>query len=214
MIYITIVEDSFDAREGFRYLLSLDSQVRIVGSFDRAETLIANKDVIDRTDIVLMDIELPGMNGIEATRILSAMKPEMSILILTIFAEREKIVNAIQAGAKGYLLKNNDPRDLLSQIKSVHSGGSPLSPLAARTILEELYEKHETRKGPADYHLTHRELEVCRLIVEGDTYREISEKLSMASATAKKHILNIYRKLDVNSRVTFMKKVFEENLLE
>ncbi len=214
MIHITIVEDSFDAREGFRYLLSLDSDVRIVGSFEKAESLIENKEVLDRTDVVLMDIELPGISGIEATRILTRMKPEINILILTIFEEREKIVHAINAGASGYLLKNNDPRDLLSQIKSVHSGGSALSPVAARTILNELHAKQELSRTPDDYKLTKREVEVCRLIIEGDTYREISEKLNMASSTAKKHLLNIYRKLGVNSRVSFMRKVFEENLFE
>lgn len=214
MINLVIVEDSLDAREGLRYLLSLDSEINILGTFDKAENLIANQQLLHKTHVILMDIELLGMNGIAATRIIKSTNPSINILILTIFEEKEKIVHAIQAGASGYLLKNCDPRDLVSQIKSVHIGGSPISPNVARTILDELYSQKENVKAPIDYHLTKREVEVCKAIIEGLTYRQMGEQLHMASSTAKKHILNIYKKLEVNSKVTFMKKVLEDNLID
>ena len=214
MINIVIVEDSLDAREGLRYLLSLDNEIRILNTYDNAETLIKNQQILNKTHVILMDIELLGMNGIEATKIIKTNYPTINILILTIFEEKDKIVHAIQAGASGYVLKNCDPRDLVSQIKSVHIGGSPISPNVARTILNELYNQKEHSRTPIDYHLTKREVEVCKAIIEGLTYRQMGEQLHMASSTAKKHILNIYKKLEVNSKVTFMKKVLEENLID
>ncbi len=214
MINIVIVEDSFDAREGFRYLLSLDNEIRVLNAYDRAEALFEHKEILSHTDVVLMDIELPGMNGIEATRIIKESHPNTDILILTIFEDKEKIMNAINAGAMGYLLKNCAPHDLLNQIKSMHQGGSPLSPFAARTLLQEVYQRKESTKVPEDYRLTKREIEVCKAIIEGKTYREMAEQLHMASSTAKKHILNIYKKLQVNSRVSFIKKVMNENLID
>ncbi len=214
MINIVIVEDSYDAREGFRYLLSLDSEIRVLHTYDRAESLIENREVLSHTDVILMDIELLGMSGIEATRIIKETNPNIDILILTIFEDKEKIMNAINAGAMGYLLKNCAPRDLLSQIKSMHEGGSPLSPFAARTLLQEVYQRNDNSKVPEDYKLTKREIEVCKAIIEGKTYREMAEELNMASSTAKKHILNIYKKLQVNSRVSFIKKVINENLID
>ncbi|NCB02252.1 MAG: response regulator transcription factor [Spirochaetia bacterium] len=214
MINMVIVEDSFDAREGLRYLLSLDNEIKILNTFDKAELLIANKQILSNTHVILMDIELLGMNGIEATKIIKEKYPTINILILTIFEEKEKIVQAIRAGASGYVLKNCDPRDLVSQIKSVFHGGSPISPNVARTLLNELYQQHERNKIPEDYNLTKREIEVCKAIINGQTYRQMAEDLHMASSTAKKHILNIYKKLQVNSKVTFMKKVLDENLID
>ncbi len=214
MIHIVIVEDSLDAREGLKYLLSLDSEIKILNTFDKAENLIESVQLLKNTHVILMDIELLGMSGIEATRIIKESYPNINILILTIFEEREKIVHAIQAGASGYVLKNCDPRDLVSQIKSVHHGGSPISPNVARTLLNEMYQQHEKNKVPQDYHLTKREIEICKAIIDGLTYRQMADELHMASSTAKKHILNIYKKLEVNSKVTFMKKVLDENLID
>lgn len=191
MINLVIVEDSLDAREGLRYLLSLDSDIHIQGTFDKAENLIDKPQLLHKTDVILMDIELLGMNGIAATKLIKSKHPSINILILTIFEEKEKIVAAIQAGASGYLLKNCDPRDLVSQIKSVHIGGSPISPNVARTILDELYSQKENTKEPVDYHLTKREIEVCKAIIEGLTYKQMGEQLHMASSTAKKHILSL-----------------------
>ncbi len=214
MIRVVIVEDSLEAREGFKYLLKLEREIIVLRTYERAEELLADQEILKMTDAVLMDIELPGINGIKATRLIKEQYPEIDVLMLTIFEERDKIVKAIQAGATGYILKNADPGELVGQVRSLSRGGSPISPGAARKLLEELQRNRELNKTPEDYNLTSRELEVFRAIVEGYTYREMADDLGIANSTAKKHILHIYKKLNVNSKVEFIKKVIEENLLD
>jgi DNA-binding NarL/FixJ family response regulator len=214
MIKIVIVEDIVEIREGLRYLLNLDEGIKVLQTFDAAEKLLQRGDILSLTDVVLMDIELPGIDGIEATARIKRTYPAIDILILTIFEEREKIVRAINAGASGYILKNDNPAELVRQIKSVFSGGSPISPHAARKLLDQLQSSHGMRRSPADYQLTAREIEICSCMLKGLTYREMADQLFMAGSTAKRHILNIYKKLSVNSKVEFMKKVHDEHIFE
>ncbi len=212
MINIAIVEDSIDAREGFRYLLNLDPDIKVVQVFESAEPLLLQEELLNHIDVILMDIELPGMDGIEATHRIKRSYPNIDILILTIFEEQDKILRAIHAGATGYVLKNSDPTELVRQIKSIRAGGSPISPHVARKLLEQLQKNNDQQRSPDDYHLTKREIEICIEIINGYTYREMAEHLNMAGSTAKRHILNVYKKLDVNSKVEFMKKVVDEGL--
>ncbi|MDC7125287.1 MAG: response regulator transcription factor [Spirochaetales bacterium] len=214
MINLVIVEDSIDAREGFKYLLKLEKDFRVLKTCESAEELISDKEVLRLTNVVLMDIELPGINGIKATRMIKAEYPDIDILMLTIFEEHDKIVKAVQAGASGYILKNSAPGDLVNQIRSLSNGGSPISPGAARKLLDELRQKEQRNKTPDDYNLTPREIDIFKAIVEGYTYKEMAEELNIASSTAKKHILHIYRKLNVSSKVEFIKKVIDENLTD
>ena len=164
-------------------------------------------------DVILMDIGLPRMSGIKATRLIKEKYPEVNVLILTIFEEEEKILSAVKAGATGYILKNMEPGELVGQIKSLHKGGSPISPNVARKILQE-FQKESSRASEADYHLTPREKEILKDIVEGYTYTQIADNRFIASSTVKKHILHIYQKLDVTSKVEFVKKVINEKLIE
>ena len=136
-VSLAIVEDEKNVRDGLKYLLGLDGRIRIAASFGKAEELFAYLTDGGRVDIVLMDIHLPGMDGIEATRRLQASRPDIIVLILTIFEEEETILDAIKAGAKGYILKNTKPDALLDQIMSAVSEGSPISPTVARRILDE-----------------------------------------------------------------------------
>ncbi len=212
MIRIMICEDEREARESFRYLLGLDEEIRVMGTFAAAEALIECIKEVGPPDVVMMDIGLPDMSGIEATGIIHDRWPGVNILILTIFEEEEKILSAVQAGAAGYVLKNTRPGELTSQIKALHRGGSPISPGVARKLLGEL-RRERTPVEPIDYNLTPSELEVMGGIVEGFTYSEIAEKHGISGSTVKKHILHIYRKLDVSSKVEFMKKVMRDNLL-
>jgi DNA-binding NarL/FixJ family response regulator len=212
MIRIMICEDEREARESFRYLLGLDEEIRVMGTFATAEALIECIKDVGPPDVVMMDIGLPDMSGIEATGIIHERWPDINILILTIFEEEEKILSAVQAGAAGYVLKNTRPGELTSQIKALHRGGSPISPGVARKLLGEL-RRERTPVETIDYKLTPRELEVMGGIVEGFTYSEIADKYGISGSTVKKHILHIYRKLDVSSKVEFMKKVMRDNLL-
>ncbi len=209
---VAIVDDQKEVREGLAYLLGLDARIRIVGSFERAEDLLAWLQGNDSPNIVLMDIHLPGMNGIEATRSLQVSHPDAIVLILTIFEEPDTILEAFRAGAKGYILKNTKPEILLEQVLSAKDDGSPISPTVARRLLDEL--RRGVQETPSnDYGLTAREREVLRDIVDGLTYRELAEKHHIAGSTAKKHILHIYQKLNVSSKAEIVRKALNERLV-
>ncbi len=211
-IKVAICEDVQEVREGFRYLLNLDPEIRVLGAFRDAETLLSHLDGdAILPDVVLMDIVLPGMTGIEATGIIRERFPKVEVLILTIFEEERKIMSAIERGAAGYVVKNTSPGELVAQIKELYAGGSPISPLIARKLFSEL--RRERCTSGDEYHLTAREREIVGAIVEGLTYREIAERYHIAGSTVKKHILNIYKKLQVNSKVEFMKKVMNSDLV-
>ncbi|MFA7566622.1 MAG: response regulator transcription factor [Alkalispirochaeta sp.] len=212
-IKVAICEDVREVREGFRYLLSIAPEIRVIGAFSSAEEMIGYLDsgaVIP--DIVLMDIVLPGISGIEATGIIKHRYPSVEILILTVFEEERKIIAAIEHGAAGYVVKNTSPGELIAQIKDLHAGGSPISPQIARKLFSEL-RRGRPHPFTEEYGLTPREREVVQAIVKGLTYREIAEQLNIAGSTAKKHILNIYKKMQVTSKVEFMKKVMKTDLL-
>ena len=209
---VAIVEDEREVREGLRYLLGRDGRIRIAASFEKAEGLLAWIEDNPEPDIVLMDIHLPGMSGIEATAALRERRPSVVVLILTIFEEEDRILAAIRAGAKGYILKNTKPEALLEQILSARDSGSPISPTVARRLLEEI--QRGARSGSAvDYELTPREREVLKDVVDGLTYRELADRHHIAGATAKKHILHIYQKLNVSSRAEIVRQAIEEGLV-
>lgn len=211
-VSVAIVEDEKEVREGLRYFLGQDERIRVVASFGRAEELLAWADRTPEPDIVLMDIHLPGMSGIEATAALQERHPNLIVLILTIFEEEDKILDSIKAGARGYILKNTKPDILLEQILSAADDGSPISPTVARRILDEI-RREGTRRETADYKLTPRELEVLRDIVDGFTYRELADRHHIAGSTAKKHILHIYQKLNVSNRAEIVRKALNERLV-
>lgn len=212
IIELIIVEDDKDVREGLKYLLNLDSQIRVINVYRNAEKVIDALEITRTPNIILMDIGLPKMDGIEATRIIKKRYPEISILILTIFEEEDKILRAIRAGADGYILKNTKGIDLVEQIKNLYSGGSPISPIVARKILHKV-QREEEETVRREYNLTRREKEILKGIIKGYTYREVAEEYNIACSTVKKHVLHIYRKLDVRSKVEFVKKVINEKLV-
>lgn len=212
MIKLMICEDIKDVREGFRYLLNMDTEIRVIEAYTSAEELLQGMARLGAPDIVLMDIELPGISGIEATARVKESYPDTAVLILTIFEEEEKILHAIQAGATGYILKNTRPGELIAQIKTLHAGGSPISPNVARVLLQEFQRDYGSRSHE-DYNLTPREKEIVQGIVKGYTYRQIADHYNISGATVKKHILHIYKKLNVRSKVEFMKKVMDTDLI-
>jgi len=155
MIRLVIIEDVEEVRQGLKYLLSLDSELEIIKAYGNAESFIQTFPLLTVPNIILMDIGLPGINGIEATKIIKLKYPDIDILMLTIFEEEDKILSAIQAGATGYVLKNTDPGELVTQIKSIYSGGSPISPNIARKILTE-FRKDRHCNVRKNYNLTPR----------------------------------------------------------
>ncbi|MCX7788564.1 MAG: response regulator transcription factor [Spirochaetes bacterium] len=209
---LIIVEDQKEVREGLRYLLGLDPRVNVVRTFERVETFLEALDTLPTPDLVLMDIGLPGMSGIEGVRILKKRFPAVIVIILTVFEDTDRILESIRAGANGYLLKSTKPDILLEQILGAVSEGSPLSPRVAKRILEEIQDSGEPSEL-SDYGLTPRERQILTDVVNGFTYREIAARYSIAASTVKKHILHIYQKLDVNSRAEFVKKAIREKLV-
>jgi DNA-binding NarL/FixJ family response regulator len=211
-VSVAIVEDEEEVREGLRYFLGRDPRIRLAGAYPRAEDFLARLEGWPAPDIVLMDLNLPGMDGISATKLLTESHPALAVLILTVFEDEDRILASIRAGARGYILKNTRPEALLEQILATGDEGSPLSPTVARRILEELRRAAVARPA-SDYGLTPRELEVLRDIVDGLTYRELAERHRIAGSTAKKHILHLYRKLDVSSRAEIVRKALDERLV-
>ena len=209
---MAIVEDMKDVREGIAYYLNLEPSFQVRFTFESAEEFLEKLEAGIAVDVVLMDIQLTGMSGIEAIPLIKQLSPNTTILMLTIFEDQDKILQSIRAGASGYILKNTKPQNLIEQIQSLQYGGSPISPTIARTILTKI-QMESTPEATKDYGLTPREQQILEDIINGLTYKDIALNYNIASSTAKKHILHIYQKLNVTSKVEIVKKVIREGLI-
>jgi DNA-binding NarL/FixJ family response regulator len=198
LIRVAIFEDSKHLRETFRLLLEQAEGIHCAGAFPDCTNLVEDIEQ-SMCDVVLMDIEMPGMNGIEATRLVKKHFPSVNILIQTVFFEDEYIFNAICAGASGYILKSTTPDGYLESIRDVQAGGSPMTPGIARRVLELFKDKLEPVTPVYDYDLTIQEKKVLKLLVEGKSYKLIAAELFVSIDTVKTHIRNIYSKLHVHS---------------
>lgn len=208
-VKLVIVEDQKEVREGLQYLFGLDPRIQVLKTYDRGEPLLASLPTLVMPDVILIDIGLPGMNGIEIIRILKQSFPALVVIVFTVFEDQKNLLEAIHAGANGYILKNTRPELLLDQILSAVSGGSPLSPQVASQLLEEI-KRQPWDNGLEQDLVTKREKEILHCLVEGMTYREIAEQFCISPATVKKHILHLYKKLGVRSRTTLIRKVLRE----
>jgi DNA-binding NarL/FixJ family response regulator len=166
-------------------------------------------------DIVLMDIEMPEMNGILTTELVKERHPNIKTIMLTVFDDEENIFNSIQAGAMGYLLKDEKPDSILNGIKLVMNGGAPMSPTIAVKSLEILRNPDRviSEQDKTDFSLSKREIEVLDQLSQGLDYNEIAENLFISPSTVRKHIENIYRKLQVNNKMRAVKKALKHNLI-
>jgi len=209
-INIVIVEDNPNLRVGTSYILKASPKHKIVGEYENAEELLEDFAEI-KPDVVLMDIGLPGMSGIEATAALKQKNPRIQIIILSVFEDDENIFQAICAGACGYITKPVMPAQLLEAMEQAFDGASPMSPKIARKVLE-IFKKH-VPPPKADYNLTERELEVLDLLTQGDDHKQIAEKLFLSPFTVRAHLRNIYDKLHVHSKSQAVAKALQERLL-
>lgn len=198
MIRVAIFEDNKHLRETFELLLNHTDGFICTGAWPDCRNIITNLEVYP-SDIVLMDIEMPGMNGIEATKLVKEHFPTIHILIQTIFFEDEHIFNAICAGASGYILKSTTPDGYIEAIKDVQSGGSPMTPGIARRVIELFKNNLQPAAPVKEYNLTAQEKKVLQLLVEGKSYKMIAAELFVAVDTVKSHITNVYAKLHVHS---------------
>jgi NarL family two-component system response regulator LiaR len=196
-IRVLIVDDHKIVRKGLNVLLSTVQGIEVVGEAqDGAEAV--EKAASLTPDVVLMDLVMPKMDGIEATQRISETQPKTKILVLTSFAADDKVFPAVKAGALGYLLKDTSPEELLEAIRRVHRGEPSLEPVIARKVLHEI--SHPGRENPTTDPLTERELEVLRLISQGLSNKEIASKIFVAEWTVRTHVSNILSKLHLASR--------------
>ena len=204
-INVAIIEDDDNIRQSFTILLSGSPGFTCVGSFKNSEDAIANMDSL-QVDVVLMDINLPGMNGIQCTRILKRKNPKLQIIMETVYENSEMIFESLKMGASGYLLKRTHPARILEAIEEVHKGGSPMSSQIARMVVESFQINNSNNK---EFDLTKRELEILDCLSKGYRYKEIAEKLFISMDTVRSHIRNIYEKLQVKSRTEAVLKYYK-----
>jgi DNA-binding NarL/FixJ family response regulator len=212
LIKVAIYEDNRHLRETLELLLNSSEGFNCTGAYSDCQELETMLE-IHPCDVVLMDIEMPGINGIEATRIIRKKFPSIQVLIQTAFFEDEYIFNAICGGASGYILKHTSPQGYLQAIKDVHGGGSPMTPEIARKVLELFKTNLEPPAASQDYHLTNQEIKVLQLLVTGKSYKLIAADLFVSVDTVKSHISNIYAKLHVHSATEAVSKALRDKIV-
>jgi NarL family two-component system response regulator LiaR len=196
-IRVLIVDDHEIVRKGIRALLATKRDIQVVGEAGDGEEAVAQVQAL-HPDVVLMDLVMPKMDGIQATRQITTDLPGTRILVLTSFVADEQVFPAIQAGALGYLLKDSSPKELVRAIQLVFRGESSLDPSVARKVLAELSTPSQKPLTPDP--LTARELDILRLVAQGQSNKEIAEKLVIADETVHTHVSNILNKLHLASR--------------
>ena len=200
-----IVEDDQEIRNSFSLIVNSSQKFVVVGAYGDCEEAIANLNK-DKPEIVLMDIELPGMNGIKGTQIIKEKAANTEVVMVTVYEDSELVFEALKAGASGYITKSANYMELLSALEEIIRGGAPMSSRIARMVIDNY---HINPNSP----LTKRETTILQLISEGKTYTQISEELFISKETAKTHIKNIYSKLQVNSKSEAIAKANVEKLI-
>lgn len=223
MITLIHYEDNRDLREGIAFLLQATPGLNLLGSFADCQTLTDDL-LTHRPDVVLMDIDLPGLSGIDAVPVVKATLPDAQVLMLTVFDNDEKIFQAIRNGASGYLLKHTPPAEIVAALFDIHRGGSPMTASIARKVLQHFQQATATATRsdatrpnairPADeYKLSARELDIVKGLVAGYSYKLIADDLCISIDTVRSHIRHIYDKLQVNSKTEAILKAMREGLV-
>jgi NarL family two-component system response regulator LiaR len=208
-IRVLVVDDHAIVRKGIRALLSREHEIEVIGEAADGEEAIDQAQSL-RPDVILMDLVMPKLDGIEAIKQIVARQSTTRILVLTSFAADDKVFPAIKVGALGYLLKDSGPDELVQAIHHVHRGEPSLDPSIARKLLQEL--SHPPKIAPTTDPLTERELDVLRLVAQGKSNREIAEQLVITEMTVRTHVSNILSKLHLASRTQAALYALKEGL--
>lgn len=208
-IRVAVVEDDSEIRMLLRGMLERAEGIRMLGAFPDAEAYLSDMERI-APDVVLMDIGLPGISGIDCVRQAKPLRPATQYLMSTVFESPAYIHQALCVGATGYLLKNADPEEILSAVRDIHAGGSPMSPPIARLVVASFQQRMQ--QSIQDHLLTEREKSVLDQLANGLMYKEIAAKAGISTETVRKHVRNIYEKLQVGSRMEAIRKVYPAGL--
>jgi len=195
---VTIFEDNRNLREGLSRLIDGSEGFTCSGAFANCLNIV--KDIEETSpDVILMDIEMPGISGIEAVKLAKEKFPDVKILMETIFDDNDKIFNSICNGAEGYILKNTPPAMMLAAIKEIYEGGAPMTPSIASKVLK-MFKNKPAENISEEFNLTEREKEILKCLVEGMSYKLIADTCFISIDTVSGHIKNIYKKLQVHSK--------------
>jgi DNA-binding NarL/FixJ family response regulator len=204
-INVSIVEDDRETRESLFDLINGAPGLRCLGSYPTGEAALRNA-AAQPPDVALVDINLPGMNGIECVAKLKTQLPSLQVLMLTTYEDSDLIFNSLRAGARGYLLKNMPPTELVQAVAQVHAGGAPMSMRIARKVVDYFFQIEHSASEVEQ--LTKREHEILALLAKGCLYKEIGDNLGICMSTVQTHIQHIYEKLHVQSRTDAVRKFF------
>lgn len=208
MIKVALVDDNVDLREGLQIVLKeLSDEFECIGAFGDAETALKKIPEL-KPDVVLMDINLPGISGIECLKQLKPKLPNLDVIMLTVFADDDTVFDSLCAGACGYITKNASPEKILDAIREVRDGGAPMSGRIARMVVTSF-----KAPGDASAQLTDREKEVLDQLCKGKSYKMVADALSITHDTVRHHIKNIYKKLEVHSVSEAILKTMKKKII-
>lgn len=202
------MEDLDEVRDGLKNFISLSTEFKVLETFKTAEEAVDGLPAL-KPNIVIMDINLPGMNGIECIKMIKDKSPGTQFMMFTVYENDEKVFEALKAGASGYLLKNTGLVQLIESLKELHNGGSPMSANIARKLVTLF--RNEQKQALSLDSLSHRENEILQLLSKGLLYKEIADQLAISVSTVRQHIHHIYEKLHVQNRTEAINKAFGKN---
>jgi DNA-binding NarL/FixJ family response regulator len=208
MIKVLLYEDNDLLRESISSMVTLSGSLELLGAFAQANDVEEQVKVYN-PDLILMDIEMPGRTGIEATSLVKKLAPETFVMILTVFDDSENVLNAIKAGASGYLLKKYIATRLFSAVDEIMEGGAPMSPAVAKLVIQSMQKPQES----TDYGLTEREKDVLVSLSKGNSFKLIAADCKISIDTVRTHIKHIYEKLQVHSQTEAVSKAINEGLV-
>ncbi len=212
MIKVIVVEDNDTIREGLKILIDGTEGYTCIATYSRCESMLKNLQKLN-PDVLLMDIGLPGMNGIEGIKEAKNLFPELTILVLTVYEENDLIFDALCSGACGYLVKKTPPSRLLEAIDEAYHGGAPMSSHIARKVIDFFQNRKQNSSSKSQNLLTPREKEILSGLVDGNSFKAIADSLYISIETVRFHFRNIYKKLHVHSQSEAVAKAIKEGLI-
>jgi len=207
-IKVLLVDDHHVVREGLRRILEMDSGIEVVGEARSGEEAIAKATALS-PDVIIMDLKMPGMDGIAATSQIKEKLPDINVLVLTLYAE-DFVKQAVEAGVSGYLLKDSDSEQITRAVHQVHEGLSPIAPSLTRGLVTEFAKLSRSSRSSV---LTDRQVEILKLVAEGESGKSIGEHLFLSTSTVKREVRHIFDKLGVNDRAHAVSEAMKRNLI-